>query len=124
MAALSGRRWIRRSCGDSRHDALGQLELGATAADRAGGALFGAVLIGAWKALRRKAADMNTLITLGAGSAFLYSTVVTLGTVGPTSRRLKPPVYFEAAADIIALILLGRMLEMRARGGRRKASAS
>ncbi len=66
--------------------------------------------IGAWKALHRKSADMNTLITLGAGSAFLYSTVVTL------LRGGHQPVYFEATAVIIALILLGRLLEARAKG--------
>ena len=64
---------------------------------------------GAWHALRRKSADMNTLITLGAGSAFLYSTAVTLAGV-------HAPVYFEATAVIIALILLGRRLEARAKG--------
>ena len=65
--------------------------------------------LAAWKALRRRAADMNTLITLGAGSAFVYSALVTL-------LDLPQPVYFEAAAVIIALILLGRMLEARAKG--------
>ncbi len=64
---------------------------------------------GAWKALGRRSADMNTLITLGAGSAFLYSAAVTL-------LGLDQPVYFEAAAMIIALILLGKMLEARAKG--------
>ena len=64
---------------------------------------------GAWHALRRKAADMNTLITLGAGAAFLYSAAVTL-TGGHA------PVYFESAAMIIALILLGRRMEERAKG--------
>jgi P-type Cu+ transporter len=63
---------------------------------------------GAWKALRHRAANMNTLIALGTGTAFLYSLVETL--------RGGHNVYFEAAAVIIALILLGRMLEARARG--------
>jgi P-type Cu+ transporter len=70
--------------------------------------------IGAWTALRHWAANMNTLITLGAGSAFLYSTVITLS-------GIHSPVYFEAAATIIALILLGRLLEARAKG---RASAA
>jgi Cu+-exporting ATPase len=70
--------------------------------------------VGAWTGLRHKAANMNTLITLGAGSAFLYSTVVTL-------LDIHLPVYFEASAVIIALILLGRLLESRARG---RASAA
>ena len=53
---------------------------------------------------------MNTLIALGTGAAFLYSLVVTL-MAGPHA-----PVYFEAAAVIVTLILVGRLLEARARG--------
>ena len=64
--------------------------------------------IGAWKALRHGSANMNTLIALGTGAAFAYSAVVTV--------RGGHEVYFEAAAVIVALILLGRMLEARARG--------
>ena len=63
---------------------------------------------GAWSALRHRAANMNTLIALGTGAAFLDSVVVTL--------RGGHEVYFEAAAVIITLILLGRLLESRARG--------
>jgi len=66
----------------------------------------------AWSALKRRTANMNTLVTLGAGSAFLYSTIVTIWPLGPHGS----PVYFEAAAIIIALILLGRILESRAKG--------
>src|SRR5258705_7017567 len=66
----------------------------------------------AWSALKRRKANMNTLVTLGAGSAFLYSTIVTIWPLGPHES----PVYFEAAAIIIALILLGRILEARAKG--------
>jgi P-type Cu+ transporter len=62
----------------------------------------------AWTALRHRSANMNTLIALGTGTAFLYSTwVVFAGGMG---------VYFEASAVIIVLVLLGRMLEARARG--------
>ncbi len=63
---------------------------------------------GAWKALRHGAANMNTLIALGTGTAFVYSLVETV--------RGSHMVYFEAATVIIALILLGRMLEAQARG--------
>ncbi|HEY1238922.1 MAG TPA: heavy metal translocating P-type ATPase [Bryobacteraceae bacterium] len=63
---------------------------------------------GAWSALRHRSANMNTLIALGTGAAFLYSIFETL--------RGGHEVYFEAAAVIIALILLGRSLEVRARG--------
>ncbi len=62
----------------------------------------------AWTALRHRSANMNTLIALGTGAAFLYSV--------DTTVRGGHEVYFEAAAVIIALILLGRTLEARARG--------
>jgi len=62
----------------------------------------------AWIALRHRSANMNTLIALGTGAAFLYSLVVTV--------RGGHEVYYEAAAVIITLILLGRVLEARARG--------
>jgi len=61
----------------------------------------------AWTALRHRSANMNTLIALGTGAAFLYSVVVTIGG--------GHEVYYEAAAMIITLILLGRVLESRAR---------
>ncbi|HTQ54053.1 MAG TPA: heavy metal translocating P-type ATPase [Bryobacteraceae bacterium] len=64
--------------------------------------------LGAWTALRHRSANMNTLIALGTGAAFLYSLAVTL--------RGGHEVYYEAAAVIITLILLGRVLEARARG--------
>jgi Cu+-exporting ATPase len=61
----------------------------------------------AWSGLRHASANMNTLIALGTGAAFLYSVYETV--------RGGHIVYFEAAATIIALILLGRTLESRAR---------
>ncbi|MEO1733233.1 MAG: heavy metal translocating P-type ATPase, partial [Pseudomonadota bacterium] len=65
-------------------------------------------------ALWRGAPDMNSLVALGAGAAWLYSTVVLLfPTLVPVGSRA---VYFEAAAVIVTLILLGRWLEARARG--------
>ncbi|WP_221931999.1 heavy metal translocating P-type ATPase [Paracoccus sp. M683] len=65
-------------------------------------------------ALLKGAPEMNSLVALGAGAAFLYSTVVTLapGLLPETARH----VYFEAAAVIVTLILLGRWLEARAKG--------
>src|SRR5205085_12563554 len=73
--------------------------------------------IAALPALRRRATNMNTLITLAAGSAFAYSAVVTLWPrLIESHAGHEPPVYFEAAAVIIALILLGRLLEARAKG--------
>ncbi|MFN2399349.1 MAG: heavy metal translocating P-type ATPase, partial [Gemmatimonadaceae bacterium] len=79
---------------------------------------------GAWAAFRHRAADMNTLIAIGTGAAYLYSVVATVAprffAAGTTamagmSDMTSAPVYFEAAAVIIALILLGRMLESRAK---------
>jgi Cu+-exporting ATPase len=66
--------------------------------------------IGAWTALEHRSANMNTLIALGTGAAFLYSLAITLG------GSPHDAVYFEAAAVILTLILLGRVLEARARG--------
>jgi Cu+-exporting ATPase len=70
---------------------------------------------GAWKSLRHRAADMNTLIAAGTGVAFLYSTTVAVapGVLGDTAT---PAVYFEVSTAIITLVLLGRLLEARARG--------
>ena len=69
---------------------------------------------GAWKSFLSHNANMDTLIALGTGSAWLYSMIITL------SPQLVPVevqhVYFEAAAIIIALINFGSALEMRARG--------
>jgi Cu+-exporting ATPase len=65
-------------------------------------------------ALLRGGPDMNALVSIGAGAAFAYSAVATL------APGLLPEgtdaVYFEAAAVIVTLVLLGRMLEARARG--------
>lgn len=65
-------------------------------------------------ALLRGSPDMNALVAVGTGAAWAFSTVVTFAPalVPPASRA----VYFEAAAVIVVLILLGRMLEARARG--------
>lgn len=65
-------------------------------------------------ALLRRAPDMNSLVALGSGAAWLFSTVVTFADnlVPEASRHY----YFEAAAVIITLILFGRLLEARAKG--------
>ncbi|MDQ7039663.1 MAG: heavy metal translocating P-type ATPase [Rhodothermus sp.] len=70
---------------------------------------------GAWRAFRHHAADMNTLVAIGVGAAYVYSTVATFlpGLFEAAGRE--PEVYFEAAAVIVTLILLGRLLEARAR---------
>ena len=65
-------------------------------------------------ALLRGGPEMNSLVALGSGAAFLYSAVVVLvpGLIPEASRH----VYFEAAAVIVTLILMGRWLEARAKG--------
>ncbi|HUT68727.1 MAG TPA: heavy metal translocating P-type ATPase [Dehalococcoidales bacterium] len=71
---------------------------------------------GAWGALRHRTADMNTLVAVGTSAAYFYSVVAVLfpGLFATTGRGAD--VYFDTAAMIIALILLGRFLEARARG--------
>ncbi len=81
---------------------------------------------GAWAAFRHRAADMNTLIATGTGAAFVYSVSATVfpsffaaanQTTMPGMAAMQTvPVYYEAASVIIALILLGRLLESRAKG--------
>jgi Cu+-exporting ATPase len=70
----------------------------------------------AWKAFKRHTATMDTLVALGTGSAYLYSIVATVFPHFFTIQGLDPEVYYEPASVIIALILLGRLLETRARG--------
>ncbi|MEM9265673.1 MAG: heavy metal translocating P-type ATPase [Cyanobacteria bacterium P01_F01_bin.13] len=72
--------------------------------------------VGASKAFRHRTANMNTLVALGTGTAYLYSLFVTLFPAVLMSQGLAPEVYYEAAVVIIALLLLGRYLENRARG--------
>ncbi|MEM6452641.1 MAG: heavy metal translocating P-type ATPase [Cyanobacteria bacterium P01_D01_bin.105] len=72
--------------------------------------------VGAWKAFTHRTATMNTLVALGTGTAYLYSLFVTLFPQFLRSQGYEPDVYYEAAVVIIALLLLGRYLERRARG--------
>jgi P-type Cu+ transporter len=69
---------------------------------------------GAWGSLRHGAADMNTLVVVGTSAAYLYSAVATLAPQLFAAGRAD--VYFDTSALIITLILLGRLLEARARG--------
>ncbi|WP_137127650.1 heavy metal translocating P-type ATPase [Roseomonas sp. HF4] len=67
-----------------------------------------------WRALLRGAPDMNSLVAIGTGAAFVYSTVATFApALLPEGAR---HVFFEAAAVIVTLILLGRWLEARSKG--------
>jgi len=71
---------------------------------------------GTWSAFRHRTADMNTLIGVGTGAAYLYSLVVTIAPGLFLQAGLPADVYYEAVAAIIALVLLGRLLEARAKG--------
>ena len=77
----------------------------------------------AWAALRHRAADMSTLVSLGTGAAWIYSTVAVVapGLFPHAEHGHLPEIYFEAAAAIITFVLLGKLLETRAR--RRLADA-
>ncbi|MGJ3252788.1 MAG: heavy metal translocating P-type ATPase [Elainellaceae cyanobacterium] len=70
---------------------------------------------GAWKSLKHRTANMDTLVTLGTSAAFFYSVVVTLIPDFFRAQGFSTGVYYEAAAVVITLILLGRLLEHRAR---------
>jgi Cu+-exporting ATPase len=72
--------------------------------------------VGAWKGLRHGRSDMNTLVALGTGAAFAYSLFATVFPGVLIAQGIEPVVYYEAAAVIITLVLLGRLLESRAKG--------
>jgi Cu+-exporting ATPase len=72
--------------------------------------------INAWKALRHATADMNTLVAVGTGAAFIYSAIATITPHSLPGSEHMPAVYFDTAAMIITLILMGRLLEARAKG--------
>jgi Cu+-exporting ATPase len=69
---------------------------------------------GAWAALKHGQANMNTLVVMGTSAAYLYSVVATLAPQVFAAGRAD--VYFDTSALIITLILLGRLLEARAKG--------
>jgi P-type Cu+ transporter len=74
-----------------------------------------------WLALSHRSADMNSLITLGTFAAYGYSLVVTLApALVPAGLR---GVYFETVGVILTLILLGRLIETRAKAGTGQAIA-
>jgi len=71
---------------------------------------------GAVKAAQQKATDMNTLVAVGSLSAYLYSAAATLRPSIFEQAGLEVHVYFDGAAMIVSLVLLGRLLEAKARG--------
>jgi Cu+-exporting ATPase len=76
-------------------------------------------------ALRRRTADMSSLVALGTGAAYGFSVVATIWPdrvpATPSGPHGTPPVYFEAAAGILILVLTGKLLET---GARAKASGA
>lgn len=81
--------------------------------------------VGAWGAAKQGAADMNTLVAVGTSAAYFYSLAATfapqffgaprVGMSGSSMDVMGVPVYYETASVIITLILMGRLLEARAR---------
>ena len=69
----------------------------------------------AWKGLRHRTADMNTLIAIGTGAAYLYSVAATLAPELFATNGARADVYYEAVIIIIALVLLGNAMEARAK---------
>jgi Cu+-exporting ATPase len=69
----------------------------------------------AWAAFRHHSADMNTLIAVGTGAAFLFSVAATVAPSFFVARGVAPDTYYEAVIFIIALILVGNALEARAK---------
>ena len=77
------------------------------------------LLLRAWRSVARRSPNMFTLIGLGTGAAFLFSVIATLlpGVLPAAFRKsgMSAPLYFEPAAAITTLVLLGQVLELRAR---------
>ncbi|OKH21180.1 copper-translocating P-type ATPase [Hydrococcus rivularis NIES-593] len=94
------------------HNSWVQLVLSAPVLFWCGSSFF----INARKAFKRHTATMDTLVVIGTGAAYLYSLFPPLFPQWFLDRGLRPDVYFEVASVIIALILLGRLLENRAKG--------
>lgn len=71
---------------------------------------------GAYKAALQKTSDMNTLVAVGAFSAYVYSAAATFFPQFFTTAGIMPHVYYDGAAMIVTLILVGRLLEAQAKG--------
>ncbi|MDU0372258.1 heavy metal translocating P-type ATPase [Hymenobacter monticola] len=69
----------------------------------------------AWNGFKHRAANMDTLIAVGTGAAFLYSLAATVVPGWFMRQGIMPEVYYDTTATIIALILLGKVLELRAK---------
>jgi len=74
-----------------------------------------------WSSLRNRSPNMWTLIGLGVGAAYLFSVVAVIAPGLFPMGEMGPPVYFEAASVIVALVFVGQVLELRARESTGKA---
>lgn len=72
--------------------------------------------IGAWNQLKNKSSNMDTLVAMSTGIAYVFSVFNTLFPEFWHARGLHPHVYFESAGVVIAFVLLGKLLEERAKG--------
>lgn len=70
--------------------------------------------VGAYKALRNKSANMDVLVALGTSAAYFYSLYLTIASIGSHGHMVE--LYYETSAILITLILLGKVLEARAKG--------
>ncbi len=77
--------------------------------------------VGAWRQLRHRSANMDTLVALSSGIAYLFSLFNLLFPDVLRRHGLEPHVYFEASGVVIAFVLLGRLLEERAKSGTMEA---
>lgn len=73
--------------------------------------------VGAWKQLRHGQSNMDTLIAISTGTAYFYSVFNTFFPHFLMSKGMMPHVYFESSAVVIAFVLLGKLLEEKAKGG-------
>src|SRR5690606_11032430 len=72
--------------------------------------------VGAWNQLKNKSSNMDTLVAMSTGIAYLFSVFNTLFPKFWYAKGLEPHVYFESAGVVIAFVLLGKFLEERAKG--------
>ncbi|RZK90325.1 MAG: copper-translocating P-type ATPase [Pedobacter sp.] len=72
--------------------------------------------IGAWKQAKHRSANMDTLVAISTGTAYIYSVLITLFPNFMHQMGIHSHVYFEAAGIVIAFILLGKLLEEKAKG--------
>lgn len=72
--------------------------------------------VGAWKQAKHRSANMDTLVAISTGTAYIFSVFITLFPDYLHAKGIHAHVYFEAAGIVIAFILLGKLLEEKAKG--------